>query len=54
LPPQSHIVIGNSLLGPQQIGQYNNFLKNISIMGGALAMFVTGAGRFSLDSVLAK
>jgi putative oxidoreductase len=35
--------------GPQQIGQYNNFLKNISIMGGALMIFVTGAGRFSLD-----
>jgi putative oxidoreductase len=41
-------------VGPQQIGQYNNFLKNISIMGGALAIFVTGAGRFSLDRVLAK
>ena len=40
--------------GPQQIGQYNNFLKNISIMGGALAIFVTGGGRFSLDRVLAK
>ena len=40
--------------GPQQIGQYNNFLKNISILGGALAIFVTGAGRFSLDRALAK
>jgi putative oxidoreductase len=40
--------------GPQQIGQYNNFLKNISIMGGALAIFVTGAGRYSLDRMLAK
>jgi putative oxidoreductase len=40
--------------GPQQIGQYNNFLKNISIMGGALVIFVTGGGRFSLDRVLAK
>ncbi len=40
--------------GPQQIGQYNNFLKNISIMGGALAIFVTGGGRFSLDRVAAK
>ena len=38
--------------GPQQIGQYNNFLKNISIMGGALAIFVTGGGRFSLDRML--
>ena len=40
--------------GPQQIGQYNNFLKNISIMGGALVIFVTGPGRFSLDRILAK
>ena len=40
--------------GPQQIGQYNNFLKNISIMGGALAIFVTGGGRFSLDRMLVK
>jgi putative oxidoreductase len=37
-------------VGPQQIGQYNNFLKNISIMGGALAIFVTGAGRFFTGS----
>jgi putative oxidoreductase len=40
--------------GPQQIGQYNNFLKNISIMGGALAIFVTGGGRFSMDRMLAR
>jgi putative oxidoreductase len=39
--------------GAQQIGQYNNFLKNISIMGGALAILVTGGGRFSLDRTLA-
>jgi putative oxidoreductase len=38
----------------QQVGQYINFLKNISIMGGTLAMFVTGGGRFSLDRMLAK
>ena len=40
--------------GPQQIGQYNNFLKNISIMGGALAIFVTGGGRFSMDRMLTR
>jgi putative oxidoreductase len=38
----------------QQTGQYINFLKNISIMGGALAIFVTGGGRFSLDRMLAN
>jgi putative oxidoreductase len=36
-------------VGAQQIGQYNHFLKNISIMGGAMLIFVTGAGRFSFD-----
>lgn len=35
--------------GAQQIGQYNHFLKNVSIMGGAMLIFVTGAGRFSFD-----
>jgi putative oxidoreductase len=40
--------------GAPQIGQYNNFLKNISIMGGAMAIYVTGGGRFSLDRRLAK
>ncbi len=38
----------------QQFGQYNNFLKNLSIMGGMLLLFVTGAGRFSLDGWLRK
>jgi putative oxidoreductase len=37
----------------QQAAQYNNFLKNLSIMGGALLLFVTGPGRFSLDHWLA-
>ena len=38
----------------QQAGQYNNWLKNISIMGGTLYAFVAGAGRYSIDAVLAK
>jgi putative oxidoreductase len=39
---------------PGQAGQYVNFLKNIAIMGGALCAFVTGAGRYSIDAMLAK
>jgi putative oxidoreductase len=35
-----------------QGAQYNNFLKNIAIMGGALAIFIAGAGRFSADAKL--
>jgi putative oxidoreductase len=37
----------------QQGGQYNNFLKNLAIMGGALYVFVLGAGRYAVDAVLA-
>ena len=40
--------------GPQQFGQYNNFLKNISIMGGTLLLYVLGAGQFSLDAWLRR
>jgi putative oxidoreductase len=38
----------------QQMGQYFNFLKNLSIMGGLMLLFVTGAGRFSVDGWLRK
>lgn len=31
-----------------------NFYKNISIIGGLLALFVAGAGRYSVDSWLAR
>ena len=37
-----------------QGNQYNHMVKNIAIMGGALALFVTGAGRFSLDAMLGR
>lgn len=38
----------------QQVAQYNNFLKNLSIIGGALLLFVTGSGRFSFDNWLSR
>jgi putative oxidoreductase len=38
----------------QQLGQYNNFLKNLAIMGGALYAFVYGAGRYAVDAMLAR
>lgn len=38
----------------QQMGQYVNFLKNLSTLGGMLLLFVTGAGRFSIDGWLRK
>ncbi len=39
---------------PAQGAQYNNFLKNLAIMGGALYIFVARAGRFAVDPKLAK
>jgi putative oxidoreductase len=38
----------------QVVAQYNNFLKNIAIMGGMIFIFVTGAGRYAVDRVLMK
>jgi putative oxidoreductase len=38
----------------QQAGQYNDWLKNIAIMGGTLYALVIGAGCYSLDAMLAK
>ena len=35
-------------------GQMTNFLKNIAMAGGFLAFVAAGAGRFSLDSILAR
>jgi putative oxidoreductase len=37
-----------------QGNQYNHFLKNLSIIGGMFAIFAAGAGRFSVDAILAK
>ena len=38
----------------QVVAQYNNFLKNLALFGGALLLFVTGPGRFSIDRMLSK
>ncbi len=37
-----------------QMAQYFNFLKNLAIIGGLILLFVTGAGRFSVDGWLRK
>jgi putative oxidoreductase len=38
----------------QVVAQYNNFLKNLAIFGGALLIFAAGPGRFSVDRALSK
>ncbi len=42
------------LSGPAVVAQYNNFLKNLSILGGMLYVFVFGPGRISLDAMMRK
>src|SRR5262245_20355498 len=34
--------------------QQTHFLKNVSMMGGQLLLFITGAGRYALDRLLAR
>jgi putative oxidoreductase len=38
----------------QMGNQYNHFLKNLAVLGGALVIFVAGPGRFSVDRMLSK
>jgi putative oxidoreductase len=38
----------------QQLNQYNHFLKNLAIMGAAALLFVTGAGRYSIDALMRR
>jgi len=40
--------------GPAVQAQFNNFVKNLAIFGAMFYVFVTGAGRFSLDGMLGK
>jgi putative oxidoreductase len=38
----------------QMGNQYNHFLKNLAVFGGALLVFAAGPGRFSVDHMLSK
>jgi len=38
---------------PAQLVQYTFLTKNVAVAGGLLVLFVTGAGRFSVDAMLA-
>jgi putative oxidoreductase len=40
---------------PAQVAnQSSHFWKNVSMMGGAVLLFITGAGRYALDAMLAR
>jgi putative oxidoreductase len=38
--------------GAERVEAEINFLKNVSIMAGLFVLYLTGAGRFSLDEKL--
>jgi putative oxidoreductase len=41
-----------SIVGPEHMEAEIGFYKNVCILGGLLLLYVTGAGRYSLDHIL--
>ena len=41
-----------TMTGGEQVANEINFFKNVSIIGGLFVLYLTGAGRFSLDRKL--
>ncbi len=40
-----------TLTGPNKVESMESFYKNLSIMGGFLLLYVTGAGKYSIDAM---
>jgi hypothetical protein len=40
-----------TLTGADQVANMDGFYKNLSIMGGFLLLYVTGAGKYSIDAL---
>ena len=40
-----------TMRGTDRIGSMDSFYKNISIMGGFLLLYMTGAGKYSIDAL---
>ena len=43
-----------TMSGAEQLANETNFYKNVSIMGGFLLLYITGAGRYSLDATFGE
>jgi putative oxidoreductase len=41
-----------TMTGVKKIDNMESFYKNLSIMGGFLLLYVTGAGKYSIDAIL--
>jgi putative oxidoreductase len=40
-----------TIKGPDRVDSMDGFFKNLSIMGGFLLLYITGAGKYSLDAL---
>ena len=40
-----------TIRGPDQLASMEGFYKNLSIMGGFLLLYITGAGKYSIDAL---
>jgi putative oxidoreductase len=40
--------------GADQLANETNFYKNVSIMAGFLLLYITGAGKYSLDATFGE
>jgi putative oxidoreductase len=41
-----------TLTGTDRVDSMDGFFKNLSIMGGLLLLYITGAGKYSIDALL--
>ena len=41
-----------TITGVNKIESMESFYKNLSIMGGFLLLYITGAGKYSIDAIL--
>jgi putative oxidoreductase len=41
-----------TMAGAEKIDNMDSFFKNVSIMGGFLLPYITGAGKYSIDAIL--
>jgi putative oxidoreductase len=40
-----------AMTGPNKVDSLESFYKNLSIVGGFLLLFITGAGKYSIDAI---
>jgi putative oxidoreductase len=41
-----------TITGADRVDSMDGFYKNLSIMGGFLLLYITGAGKYSIDALL--